>query len=111
MSVVQPPGHPAVQLSFPNEKDHRRQIAQGVNRVLQGTMNCTLFVTLDPNASSTTVTDSRISPQKALIFHPQTADAAAALATTYAVCGSGSAVIYHANNSQTDRLFTLGLIG
>lgn len=85
MSVVQPPGHPGVPiLSASNidparASDNRRQIAQAVNRLNQGQMNCILFVTLTPNATSTTVVDSRISPQTFAGLMPQTAHAAAEL--------------------------------
>jgi hypothetical protein len=109
VSVVQPPGRPHVQETYSNEKDHRRQLAQGVNRALQGHINATLFVTLDPNMGSTTVIDARISPQTHAGLQPQTADAAAA--STYIKCTNGSLTIFHANNGQTDRTFTLSLIG
>ncbi len=110
-AVTQPVGRPGVQLSLPDEKDHRRQIAQAVNRLNQGHMNCTLFVTLLANADSTQVVDSRISAQTCVVLSPQTAHAAAALASTYSTCTNGSLTLGHANNSQTDRTFTMGLIG
>ena len=111
MTTSQTVGHPGVQVSFPNEKDHRRQIAQLANRLNQGQMNCTLIVTLDPDVTQTTVTDSRISSQTCVIFSPQTADAAAAIPTTSAVCTNGALVISHASSAETDRTFNLGLIG
>lgn len=111
MSLSLPAGRPAVQLSNPDAADHRRQIAQAVNRINQGHFNCTLFVTLVANAATTTVTDSRISAQTCASFQPQTAHAAAEVPTLYAVCGQGSMTINHSNNSQTDRNFTVGIIG
>ena len=111
MSVVQPPARPGVQVSSPNEADHRRQIAQGVNRLNQGQCNATLFVTLDPNVTSTEVVDARISGQTFAGLQPQTAHAAAALPTTYVVCTNGSAIINHGSAASTDRLFTMCLIG
>jgi hypothetical protein len=111
MSTVQPAGRPGVPTTSSDQVIHRRLIAEGVNRLNQGHMNASLYVTLDPGETETVVVDSRISRQTALIFHPQTADAAAALGTTYAVCTNGSATIYHTSNAQTDRKFTLGLIG
>ena len=113
MSTVQPVGRPGVQPLIDNDKIHRRQIADAVNRINKGQMNCTLFVTLDPGVSSTQVVDSRISPQTSFVFHPTTADAAADMASgvLYAVCTNGSATIYHANNAETDRTFTIGMIG
>lgn len=113
MTVAQPVGRPGVQLSNGDETDHRRQLAQAVNRINQGHLNCTLFVTLDPGVTETPVVDSRISPQTSFIFHPTTANAAADVASgqLYAVCTNGSAVIHHANNADTDRTFTIGMLG
>lgn len=111
MSVVQPVGRPAVQTDLTDDRLHRRVIAEAVNRIMQGHFNASLFVTLDPNVASTAVVDSRISLQTCAALMPQTAHAAAALATTFVVCTSGSLVINHANNAQTDRTFTMGLIG
>jgi len=73
---------PGVQENSPNEEIHRRQIAEEVNRINQGQFNATLFVTLDPGATSTVVTDSRISSQTCAPLVPQTANAAAALVPT-----------------------------
>lgn len=111
MSVVQPPGRPGVQLSYSNEKDHRRQLGEAINRANQGHVNVCLFVTLDPDVAQTSVVDSRISLQTHAGLQPQTANAAAALATTWIVCTNGSLVINHVNNGQTDRTFTLSMIG
>ena len=111
MTVVQTVGRPGVQASLANEADHRRQIAQAVNRLNQGAMNVTLIVTLDAGATSTPVVDARISIQTCDIFSPRTANAAAALASTYAVPTNGSLVVYHGSNGQTDRTYAMGLIG
>jgi hypothetical protein len=113
MSFTRNTGRPGVQVAYPNAADHRRQIAQGVNRALRGHINCTGTLTLTANAASTTVEDSEISPQTCLSFMPQTAHAAAELGngTMYATCTNGSATITHANNAQTDRTFTMSMIG
>lgn len=111
MSVAQPPGRPGVQLSYPKEADHRRQLAQAINRLNEGHSSTTLFVTLDPNVVQTSVVDSRISPQTAALLQPQTAHAAAALPTTWIVCTDGSLEINHANSAQTDRTYTISLSG
>ena len=111
MTVTLPVGRPGVQLDMPNEAQHRRQIAAAVNRIMQGHINSTLFVTLTPSSTQTVVTDSRVSPQTCVTLHPQTAHAAAALATTFVVCGNGILTINHASSAQTDRTFTLGMVG
>lgn len=111
MTFILPPGRPAVPTSSTNETIHRRLIAEGVNRANQGHVNATIFVTLDPGLTETMVTDSRISIQTSALLQPTTANAAAALATTWIVCTNGSLTISHVNNTQTDRSYNLGIVG
>lgn len=119
MSVVQPPSRPNVQLSngapadLVKAAEHRRQLAEGVNRVNQGHLNACLFVTLSANEPTTTVVDSRISKQTCASFMPQTADAAAEIAggAMYVACTNGLLTISHANNAKADRTFTMSMIG
>lgn len=115
MSTIQTTGRPAVQVSVGKsptaEADHRRQLAQAINRASQGHINATLFVTLDPDVTKTVVVDSRISKQTGVSFMPQTANAAAAKAVLYATCTNGTMTINHASNTETDRTFTVTLIG
>ncbi len=92
------------------------QIANVVNRINQGKINVILRVTLTPNASQTTITDARISPQTAFFFDPLTQSAA-----TLAASGSlhiheanrndGSAIIDHNSAAATDRTFNIVMIG
>lgn len=111
MSVEQPVGRPGALLSYPNETDHRRMLAQLGNRLNQGHMNTNLYVTLDPNETETIVVDSRISIQTAALLMPRTANAAAAIPTTSITCTSGSLTISHASSAQADRTFTMAMIG
>jgi hypothetical protein len=111
MSVTPTVGRPSVPTSVTDSAIHRRLIAEGVNRLNQGHSNTTLFVTFDPGTSETVVTDSRISLQTCVSLHPQTANAAAALPTTYTVCTNGSMTINHASSTDTDLTFTVGLNG
>lgn len=97
-----------------DEREHRRKLARKVNDLLQGRINCTLDVTLTANAASTTVTDARISASSFLFWMPRTANAAAEIGngTLYVSARTnGSATLAHANNAQTDRDFTLLIIG
>lgn len=88
------------------------EAAAAINRHNSGKMNVTLDVTLTANAASTTVTDARISASCALLLTPKTSNAAGALATTYVSSQtSGSAVLTHANNGQTDKSFRLAILG
>lgn len=94
--------------------EHSRQIALAVINVLQGRMNNTVSVTLTASAASTTITDARIGRNTCLLLLPTTANAAAALATTYQThpnATSQQAVINHANNAQADRTFIAVMIG
>jgi hypothetical protein len=93
---------------------HLRLVVDTVNRTLAGKLNVTLAVTLAAGAASTTLTDSRISATSALLFCPLTADAAAEMGAGTLFVQSqtaGSAVIAHANNAQTDRNYTVVILG
>jgi hypothetical protein len=89
-----------------------------VNSLLQGKINAVSTVTLTANVATTTMTDARISSRSFISFQPTTANAAAALATLYTSgqtggtgTVTGSVVINHANNAQTDRTFNVLIIG
>lgn len=68
-------------------------------------------VTLTANAASTTLTDGNIGPTRKVLLMPTTANAAAALATTYiGTIGERTATITHANNAQVDKTFDYAVI-
>lgn len=97
-----------------SEREHRRKLARKINDLLQGRLNCTLDVTLTANAASTTVTDARLSASSFIGVMPRTANAAAEIGagTLYVSArANGSATLAHANNAQTDREYTLLIIG
>jgi hypothetical protein len=80
----------------------------------QGKLNIVETVTLDANAASTTLEDELITEASQVVLTPETANAAAALATTYlprADYSTGQVVIRHANNAQVDKTFTYSVIG
>ena len=92
--------------------DDPAQVANVVNNILTGKMNNTSVVTLTANAATTTLTDSRIGSNSVICLMPTTANAAAALATTYFnTFADGSCVINHANNAQVDKTFSLTITG
>ena len=99
----------------PSNDDHAlwlTEIARVVNNVLKGKLNKTATVTLTANAATTTLTDSRIGANSVICLMPQTANAAAALGTTYFnTFLNGSCVINHANNAQVDKTFSLTITG
>ncbi len=83
-----------------------------VNNTMRGKINATGTVTLTANAATTTITDTRIGGSTVVLLQPTTANAAAALATTYiSTPTQGSVVINHANNAQVDKIFLTVLIG
>lgn len=85
-----------------------------VNRLLIGRLNAFKDITLTANSATTTISDSRIGAMTALMFMPQTANAAAGLSALYvpqATMSKGQAVIQHANNAQTDRAYRVLIIG
>jgi hypothetical protein len=88
-----------------NEKDLSR-IIFWANQLGQGRSNATGTVTLTANAASTTVTAINCAEGSQVFLSPKTANAAAALATTYVSSVlNGSFVLTHANNAQADKTF------
>lgn len=89
-----------------------REIAERINALILGRINTVGTVTLVANATTTTVTDENAHRQVAPILIPTTANAAAALATTYVSArGSGTFTLTHANAATTDRTFIYVLLG
>lgn len=65
-------------------------------------------ITLTHDVTSTTVTDPTLTPNSVILFDPTTSHAAVELAAGTMFVSSrltGSFVIAHANNAQTDRTF------
>lgn len=116
MAIVSPRGtqytSPAVPLVWSDESEHRRKIAEGTERALEGKIRSTGTVTLTASSATTTLSDIRIGSQSVILFMPTTANAAAELATMYVSARTDeSATITHANNAQTDRTFGYAILG
>ena len=89
-----------------------RLAIQAINQLIAGRSNAAYEVTLTPGATTTTLTSENINANSRPVLTAKTANAAAALATTYAVTTSAGVVtITHANNAQTDRTFHVLIIG
>lgn len=89
-----------------------RDVIQAVNELVRGRSNANGTVTLTPNAATTVIAKATIGPDAAVALSPMTANAAAALATTYvSAVAAGQATLTHANNAQTDRTFRYTVIG
>lgn len=104
--------YPVPPANSPDAKLWMRQIAQSVQGVLGGKMNVCLDVTLNANATTTTIIDPRISYFNAIHLVPLTANAAAALGTTYVSAQlKGQATLTHANDANTDKTFRVVFLG
>ena len=116
-SLSQLVGFPAVPLLLLNDKEHRRQLAAGINRINQGKFKCTLDVALNPNTGATVIFDNRIGFKTAV--EPAMAfDEAGRLALRYGLFFSGmspqigatsaSITVHHTTQTFTPTLrFTI----
>lgn len=114
-------GMPVVPLMMGDEKEHRRQIAQAVNRAISGLINCHQDVTLRASTSTTKIIDNRIGyntaiiPAMAMTLDAATIDFVAGIWVDTVVSGTptapASAIIHHANNAATDRTIRFVLLG
>lgn len=95
----------------PNEKDMFR-VVRGIRDLFEGRRNTTGTVTLTANAASTTVTHANFGAASVPQLMPTTANAAAALATTYVSARTnGTFTLSHANNAQNDKTFYYSIDG
>lgn len=98
---------PEIQANMKFEDIRTRTI---MNETRRGRTNNGGEVTLTANAATTTLSDDLITKNSGIFLQPTTANAAAALATTYFDAPTtGSVVINHANNAQVDRTFKYGV--
>lgn len=105
-------GYPLAPQTLPDEKEHRRKLAEVANLAMQGKLNAVAQVTLAASATTTTVTDARIGANTYFGFQPLTADAAAALSGLYVSAQQkGQATLTHASTASVDRTFNVLLIG
>ena len=98
---------------LPNVGASLRQITQAINELIQGRSNAAGDVTLAPGQTTTVVTRDTLSNHAVVMLTPQTANAAAAIATTFATVSpaGGSFTVHHANAATTDRTFSWLAVG
>jgi len=95
-----------------NIEEWLREIAKAVNLMIDGQSNAVGEFTLTAGATSTVIADLRVGIDARILLMPTTANAAAALTTTYiSSIGKQTFTISHANNSQTDKIFKYAIIG
>lgn len=113
-------GYPAVPFDLPDQRIHRRQIAEALNRINRGKFNATLDVTLNANTGATLITDNRISfksavsPAMALSRSAALAIAAGIFFDAPTAAGgstNASIVAHHTASSAVDQTIRLLLIG
>ncbi len=105
-------GYPLAATDNPDDAEHRRQIAEVANSLRDGKINATGEVTLTALSATTILADLRIGPFSTIVLSPKTANAAAAIGTTYfSSQGKQTATLTHANNAQTDRTFNYAVLG
>ena len=92
-----------------------RQAVMAINQLMEGRSNATGTVTLTAGATSTTYVVDTVNENAQVFLFPKTANAAAALATTYAaisrIAGVNTVTVSHANTGTTDRTFALLVLG
>lgn len=91
-----------------------RVVALTVNRALRGKTNNSGRVTLAASTLTTTVSTKICETTSQVILFPESANAAAELGngTMYVSQRlAGSFLIAHANNAQTDRVFSYLIVG
>lgn len=116
VASLRPSAFGSVPRELPDDRLHRTQLANAVNRTLQGRLNNVGDMTLAANSSSTILKDARLSAQSSILFEPLTANAAAEFAagTMYVTAANrrtGAFTITHANAVTTDRTFRYAILG
>lgn len=88
------------------------RIANRINGLIDGKANVTGAVTLRASQATTVIEDNLFESQMVPLLIPITANAAAALATTYVSARArGSFTLTHANNAQADKSFLYVRLG
>lgn len=94
----------AIQLQ--SQETSPQRLNQAIRELVEGRHNASGQFTLTPGAATTVVTHPNCSVDCEPQFSARTANAAAALATTYiSSIDQGSFTVHHANNAQVDRVF------
>lgn len=88
------------------------RITQSVRELFEGRSNAVGAATLTAGTTTTVVSAETCGEGSVILLSPKTANAAAAVATTYvSAVTNGSFTLTHANNAQTDRRFGYVAIG
>ena len=88
-----------------------RQVAEVVNRVLDGGLNSTGSVTLQTSSATTVVSDVRVGENSVITFMPKDTNAAAELTALYVSARTNGTFTITHNNSGTTRAYEYIIIG
>ena len=91
-------------MQAPRDVTNPQQLKVALDQLVRQFDN-TGTVTLTVSAATTVVQNGKVNPKSVVVLSPGTANAAAAVATTYITCGTGTFTITHANNATTGRTF------
>ena len=82
-------------------------LSQAIRELAAGASNSVSQVTLTPSSTTTVVSDPLAAPDSHIDLSPITANAAAALGTTYVSSrGPGAFALTHTSSAAVDRTFT-----
>tara|TARA_B100000029_G_C17540392_1_gene946480 strand:- start:243 stop:557 length:315 start_codon:yes stop_codon:yes gene_type:complete len=94
-----------------NQGGNPRQVAEVVNRVLDGGLNSTGSVTLQTSSATTVVSDVRVGENSVITFMPKDTNAAAELTALYVSARTNGTFTIAHNNSGTTRTYEYIIIG
>ena len=94
-----------------NQGGNPRQVAEVVNRVLDGGLNSTGSVTLQTSSATTVVSDVRVGENSVITFMPKDTNAAAELTALYVSARTNGTFTITHNNSGTTRTYEYIIIG
>jgi hypothetical protein len=96
----------------PSSATNDRELREILAGVMRGKINATGTVTLTASATTTTLTDDRISAESVILFMPATANALTAAAGLYVSARTtGSATLTHASSANADQAFGYVVVG
>lgn len=97
---------------LPYQGGEPRQVAEIVNNLVEGKMNCTGSITLNSTGTTTTLNNERIGYDSVIILMPRNANAAGETDHTYVSSKAvGSCVITHRNHGHSDCNWDYVIIG
>ena len=97
---------------LPFQGGEPRQVAEIVNNLVEGKMNCTGSITLETSGTETTLYNERIGYDSVIILVPRSANSAGETDHVYIKTKAiGSCVIGHRNHGHSDADYDYVIIG